>query len=96
MKNNLPLYLIAVGICIIILQNAGIILPFNESTVAVSKIKQGVTVSGEVSVSGNVDANLSSVAGYNLVASKNGMYIGVNSVDNTVIPIHWGEITISQ
>lgn len=96
MKNNLPLYLIAVGICIIILQNDGIIHPFNESTVAVSKINQSVTVSGEVGVSGNVDANLSSVAGYNLVTSQNGMDIGVNNVNNTIIPIHWGEITISQ
>jgi hypothetical protein len=95
MKNNLPLYLIAVGICIIILQNAGIIHPLNESTITVSKIKQSVTVSGDVSVLGDVNANLSSVAGYDLVSSKKGMYIGVKSVDNTIIPIHWGEISIA-
>jgi hypothetical protein len=96
MKNTLPLYLIAVGIIIIVLQNAGIIQPLHENTVTVRKIEQTVDVSGRVDVSGDVDANISSVAGRYLVSSKAGMYIGVSSTENTVIPIHWGEISISR
>lgn len=96
MKNTLPLYLIAVGIIIIVLQNAGIIRPLHENTVAVSKIEKTVNVSGSVDVSGDVDANISSVAGHYLISSKTGMYIGVRSTENTVIPIHWGEISISR
>lgn len=96
MKNTLPLYLIAVGIFIIILQNAGVIRPLHENTVAVSKIEQTVDVSGSVDISGDVDANISSVAGHGLVSSKTGMFIGVSSTENTVIPIHWGEISIAR
>jgi hypothetical protein len=101
MKNNLPLYLICVGIFVIILQNAGIITPLKTSTVNVSKIQSSVRVVGDVDVTGNVgivgdvDANLNSIAGYGLVTSARGMFIGVNSISNTIIPINWGQISIT-
>ena len=86
-----------VGIWILVFQNAGLIPPISSSRVQ--------TVTGDVRVVGPVavnveevleplDINLHSVAGHPLVESKEGMYIGVSSTKNTVIPIHWGEVSI--
>ena len=49
-----------------------------------------------VTLSDTVDVNLSEVVGRQLVESERGMYIGVNSVENTVIPINWGEVSIGR
>ena len=89
------MYLLLFGVLILILQNAGIIQPVTRPRVTVSgSVDVDNTV--DVSVTGNVDANLSAVAGYDLVTSKQGMFLGVSSTEKTIIPIHWGEISISQ
>jgi multidrug efflux pump subunit AcrA (membrane-fusion protein) len=105
MKTKLPLYLIAVGVAIIALQNAGIIRPLRTPYVAVAgsvavtgsvDIDNTVDVTGSVDINNTVDVNLAEVVGTMLVQSKDGMAIGVSSTANTVIPISWGEISISR
>ena len=81
---------IAISLWVIVLQNFGILKPVSKSQVIVANT---VDVSGSVSVDNTVDVNLDQVVGYDLVASQTGMYIGVNSTENTVIPIHWGTIS---
>jgi hypothetical protein len=119
MKNTIALYLIAFGVAVIALQNAGIIPPVKaaishlDSTVPITaridgtvpvtgsvniantvSVQGSVEVDKPVSLSAPVDVNLSAIVGRQLVESQSGMYIGINSVSNTVIPIHWGEITV--
>jgi hypothetical protein len=43
-----------------------------------------------------IDANLHSVVGTELVQSSLGMEIGVTSAKNTIIPVHWGEISVRK
>ncbi len=93
---TLPLYLISIGVAVIALQNAGVIPPHEQQKVVVTDIGAAVEVRGNVDVDNTVDVNLSQVVGHDLVESKNGMYIGVNSTQNTVIPINWGEVSIAR
>ena len=91
-----------VGIWVLIFQNAGMISPVSSRRV---EPDQPLTITGRVRIDGPVDVNvldiqqpldvnLHSVVGRALVESKQGMDIGVSSAKNTVIPIHWGEISI--
>jgi hypothetical protein len=57
-------------------------------------VQGSVDVDKPVSLSAPVDVNLSAIVGRQLVESQSGMYIGVSSISNTVIPIHWGEMTV--
>ena len=93
MKNTIALYLIALGVGVIALQNAGIIPPLKTAR---TRIEGTVPVNTEnpVSIRGAVDVNLSEIVGRQLVESASGMSIGVASVSNTVIPIHWGEMSV--
>ncbi len=121
MKNSIALYLIALGVGAIALQNAGIIPPVKvvrpeitgpievrgtvdvANTVSVDgavdvnnihNIDNPVEIEGSVEIDGSVQTDLSSVAGYDLVRSTDGMNIGVASVSNTLIPISWGQMSI--
>jgi hypothetical protein len=94
--------LITISLWVIVLQNFGILKPVSKSQVIVLNtvdiqgsvnVDNTVDVSGYVSVDNTVDVNLDQVVGYALVASEKGMYIGVNSTENTVIPIHWGAVS---
>ena len=68
------------------------------------RIAEPLEISGRVEIDGPVeiespqaiDVNLSQVVGRNLVESKSGMFIGVSSTSNTVIPINWGEVSIKE
>lgn len=87
---------IAISLWIIVLQNFGIIDPIKRNYVYIGNtldVSGNVDVSGTVDIGNTVDINLSEVVGYPLVTSKRGMFIGVNSTENTVIPIHWGSIS---
>ena len=95
-RRTLPLYLIVIGILVIALQNAGIISPHNPPKIVVTKVFGSVEVEGTVDVGNTVDVNLAAVVGTTLVQTQNGMQIGVNSTQNTVIPINWGEIEITR
>ena len=96
---TLPLYFL-LAVCIVIaLQNAGIVVPYRQRTTPVSiadsvDVEVGNTVA--VDVNNTVDVNLSEVVGAELVQSQTGMFIGVSSTKNTIIPINWGEISISR
>ena len=48
-----------------------------------------------VHAQGVMDVKLHSVVGRQLVESKKGMYIGVSSTGDAIIPVHWGEITVA-
>lgn len=51
----------------------------------------------DVNVSGSdrpLDINLRSIVGRDLVESQSGMTIGVAGEKNTIVPIHWGEVTV--
>jgi hypothetical protein len=126
MKTTIPLYLIAIGIACIGLQNAGIIRPYklpeitingpvevenprfsqglnvyvkNFDDIADEEIRVNVANVYEISDAFNLDildVNLSSIAGQGIVNSKAGAAIGFESTKNTVIPINWGEISISR
>ncbi len=90
-------FAITIALWILVLQNAGIIEPLNRAEVVVANtvdVWGSVDVSGTVEVDNTVDVNLAEVVGSRLVKSKRGMYIGVSSTKNTVIPIHWGEVSI--
>jgi hypothetical protein len=76
-KPNVVSILIALGVWLLVLQNAGLI-PSVKTVHA-----QGV-----------MDVNIHSVVGRQLVESKKGMHIGVSSTGDTIIPVHWGEITV--
>ncbi len=101
--------LLVIGVWAVVLQNSGLIPPVSTPKVDVAntvQVRGSVDVDNTVSVdvdntvtvdtNGPIDVNLAKVVGYSLVSSRQGMYIGVSSTDNTVIPIHWGEITISR
>ncbi len=94
---------LAVGVWVIVLQNSGIIPRVETQYVKVANIvavrgsvdvDNTVDVRGSVDVDNTVDMNLSEVVGYSLVTSKKGMHIGVISVNNTIIPIDWGEVDV--
>lgn len=87
----------AVGIWVVVFQNAGLIPPISSSRV--QTVTGHVIVDGPVAVnveevSQPLDINLHSVVGRPLVESEQGMDIGVSSIKNIVIPIHWGEVSI--
>ena len=42
-----------------------------------------------------LDFNLASVAGYPLVKSRTGMVIGMRGADLSIVPVHWGEVSVS-
>jgi hypothetical protein len=48
----------------------------------------------DVRVSDAVDVNLKQLMGYDFVSSEKGMFIGIESANKTIIPIHWGEVTV--
>jgi hypothetical protein len=91
--------ILTIGVWVLVLQFAGIIpqhkIPLVRVMGNVSVINT-VGVTGSVDVDNTIDVNLSEVVGYGLVCSQQGMYIGVNSTKNTIIPIHWGEISVSR
>ena len=104
MKNTIALYMIAIGVAVIALQNAGIIPPLKTGK---TQIDGTVVVKGSVDVDNTVDVdvqnvtptidvNLSEIVGRQLVESVNGMFIGVTSTSNTLVPINWGEISIER
>ena len=99
--------LLIVGVWVIAFQNAGLISPVSTPTVRVIgsvdvdntvRVRGSVDVDNTVSIDtfGALDVNIAEVVGHNLVSSKKGMYIGVSSTENTIIPINWGEIGISR
>jgi len=97
--------LLVLGVWAIVLQNSGLLPPILAPKVDVANtvwvrgsvdVGNTVDVRGSVDVDNTADVNLSEVVGHSLVSSKHGMYIGVSSIENTIIPIHWGEITISR
>ena len=95
------LTLLVVGVWAIVLQNTGLIPPLSRPEVDVAntvRIRGSVDVDNTVTLDTyrSIDVNLAEVAGYDLVSSERGMYIGVSSSDNKIIPVHWGEITISR
>ena len=129
MKITIPLYLIAIGIACIGLQNAGIIRPYKISQTAITgsvevhnprfnrpldvnvrnfdditdeELKVNVANASDISDAFNLyeldglNVNLASIAGQELVTSKIGGAIGFQSTKNTVIPIEWGEVSISR
>ncbi len=75
------LFVIAIGIWAIVLQNAGVI-PTNQNVRVVNTVDTYVNggdidVSGSVSVDNEVDINISSVNGYNAKSYGNG-HLGVS------------------
>jgi len=87
---------IAVSLWVIVLQNFGILKHVLKKQVTIANtvdVTGSIDVSGYVSVDNTVDVNLDKVVGYDLISSKKGMYIGVRSTENTIIPIHWGTIS---
>jgi hypothetical protein len=95
-----------VGVWVLVLQNAGVIPALRPQSV---KVDGAVIVSGEVDVgntvqiegtvnvdniSSTVDVNFAQVVGRDLVESERGMFIGVSSNDDRVIPVHWGEVSV--
>lgn len=135
MKNTIPLYLIAVGIACIGLQNAGIIKPYKISETSINgsielknpvfgrgldvniknivldvnvknlsditdeqlqvNVANASEIGDEVSLR-QLNVNISSIADQNIVNSKIGSTIGFKSTQNTILPINWGEISISR
>jgi hypothetical protein len=100
-RTTVPLYLIVLCLIVIALQNAGFISPHKQQRVTVTRIEDAIDVASiertvDVNVADTVDVNLAEIVGTTLVRSKNGMNIGVNSTQNTVIPVNWGEISISR
>ncbi len=85
--------LLVIGVWMIVLQNTGLIPPISMHKV---NVVNTVDVSGSIDVDNTVDVNLAEVVGHGLVSSERGMYIGVSSTENTIIPINWGEIVISR
>ncbi len=103
--SNILLIFTVIALWIIVLQNANIILPISKEVVIIGNtvkvqgkvdVDNTVDIAGSVTIDNTVDVNLKEVVGYELVTSKNGMYIGVSSTENTIIPIHWGDISISR
>ena len=70
-----------------------------QGTVNIGKpveIGNTVDVRGSVDVDNTLDINLAAVVGSRLVTSERGMFIGVSSTDNKIIPINWGSIDASR
>ncbi len=102
-SQKILLFSIAISLWIIVLQNFGVINPISTKEVFIVNtvdvegyidLNDPIEVTGVVSIDDVLDINLNQVAGYELVTSKNGMYIGVNSTENTIIPINWGTFNI--
>lgn len=92
------LVVIAIGVWVLILQNAGVI-PEIPTVSAEAQLTQAVRVVGQVDVNitdaeNTLDVNLHSVVGRRLVESSRGMAIGVSGEKNTLIPINWGEVSV--
>jgi LPS O-antigen subunit length determinant protein (WzzB/FepE family) len=68
----------------------------NKLDVVVRNPSLQVDAEGTVDIGNTVNVNLDQVVGRSLVESERGMYIGVNSISNTIIPINWGEISIDR
>lgn len=101
LRTTVPLYLILLCLILIALQNAGFIPAHKQQRITVTRIEDAVDIASieravDVNVGDTVSVNLAEIVGTTLVQSKNGMNIGVSSTQNTVIPINWGEITISR
>src|SRR3990172_2221576 len=97
--SNILLIFTVIALWIIVLQNANIIPPISKEVVIIGNtvrvqgrvdVDNTVDIAGSVTIDNTVDVNLKEVVGDELVTSKNGMYIGVSSTENTIIPIHWG------
>ena len=94
------LTIIALGIWVLVFQNAGLIPAIPSVRAQANQAATGrVRVVGPVDVNvidiqQPLDVNLHSVVGRQLVESQGGMEIGVSSANNTIIPIHWGEISV--
>jgi len=89
-RSNILLILLAVGIWVLILQNAGIIPPI-MAVHAQTRVVDVNIVGADLPL----DINLHSVVGRELIESSKGMYIGVSGVNNTLVPIQWGEVSIT-
>jgi hypothetical protein len=99
------LALATIALWIIVLQNARIIPPLKKEVVFIGNVVEvegevdvnnKVDIDGTVTIDNTVDVNLKEVVGNEMVCSERGMYVGVSSTENTVIPIHWGEISIAR
>ncbi len=65
---KITLTLLAVGVWIIVFQNAGIIPPINPQTVVADsalRVMGEIDVNNTVFIKGSVDANIESINGYN-------------------------------
>lgn len=95
-----------VGVWLLVLQNLGLVPRLRplEATIRVPvpvhgqvEVENTVDVTGSVSVDSiwdTVDVNFARIVGRELIESERGMYIGVASTDNHVIPIHWGDVSV--
>lgn len=67
------LIVIAAGVWVIVLQNAGII-PTNQRVKVVNTVDAYARVSGRVSVDNTVDVNIHEINGYNTVTTGSGTH----------------------
>lgn len=54
-KMTVPLYLLVIGVLVVVLQNAGIILPHKQQRIIVSDVQGTVAIANTVAVQGTVD-----------------------------------------
>jgi hypothetical protein len=64
---------IAIGVWVIVLQNAGVI-PTDQRVKVVNTVDADAHVSGRVSVDNTVDVNIHEINGYNMVTTKSGTH----------------------
>ena len=67
------LIVIAIGIWIIVFQNAGII-PTSQRVIVTNTVDAFSTVSGEVDIENTVDVNIDAINGYNTVTTGSGTH----------------------
>jgi hypothetical protein len=67
------LILTAVGIWMIVLQNAGVI-PASQNVKVVNTVQTNSEISGSVSVENTVDVNIHEINGYNTVTTSSGTH----------------------
>lgn len=75
-KNNsfkIILAAIAIGIWIIVFQNAGII-PTSQRVIVTNTVDTYSTVRGEVEIENTVDVNIDAINGYNTVTTGSGTH----------------------
>jgi len=67
------LIVIAIGVWVIVLQNAGVI-PTDQRVKVVNIVDADAHVSGRVSVDNTVDVNIHEINGYNMVTTQSGTH----------------------